>query len=301
MSLTPERQAELDHLQWETLTEIADRDVASRLALKLTETADHEVASKLAAEPPQRSHVHGAAEGGPRRGAGGLAASIGAGIGPSIGASISACHSASISASIGASQPSPQKLRRPIRRKPLVTAALPGLRSYAPPRAPSPEPAYSPAVSRPSSAFSMDSMGVSIIEAKRDSLKFILSGVDVSFANGLRRMILEEVPTLAIERVTVEQNTSVLHDQFLAHRLGLVPLLSSAASNLLYPHECKCKGQGCEHCSVEFELEMRNDGTTETALSVTANDLKTSHENVAVVPYDPPILLTKLGKGSRFD
>ena len=49
-------------------------------------------------------------------------------------------------------------------------------------------------------------------------------GVDASIANAFRRILLSEVPTLAIEDVYVYTNTSVVQDEVLAHRLGLVPL-----------------------------------------------------------------------------
>ncbi|RVX72513.1 hypothetical protein B0A52_03703 [Exophiala mesophila] len=53
---------------------------------------------------------------------------------------------------------------------------------------------------------------------------FSLIGVDASIANAFRRILIAEVPTLAIEKVYVENNTSVIADEVLAHRLGLVPL-----------------------------------------------------------------------------
>ncbi|KAL1952581.1 hypothetical protein VTO42DRAFT_4718 [Malbranchea cinnamomea] len=56
---------------------------------------------------------------------------------------------------------------------------------------------------------------------------FSLIGVDASIANAFRRILIAEVPSLAIENVYVHNNTSVLHDEVLAHRLGLIPLKGS--------------------------------------------------------------------------
>ncbi|EXJ88297.1 DNA-directed RNA polymerase I and III subunit RPAC1 [Capronia coronata CBS 617.96] len=60
-----------------------------------------------------------------------------------------------------------------------------------------------------------------------DEATFSLVGVDASIANAFRRILIAEVPTLAIEKVYVQNNTSVIADEVLAHRLGLIPLKGS--------------------------------------------------------------------------
>jgi len=57
-----------------------------------------------------------------------------------------------------------------------------------------------------------------------DELIFEMVGIDVSFANALRRIMISEVPTVAIEHVYMWNNSSVIHDEVLAHRIGLVPI-----------------------------------------------------------------------------
>ncbi|GMI42804.1 hypothetical protein TeGR_g4264 [Tetraparma gracilis] len=59
----------------------------------------------------------------------------------------------------------------------------------------------------------------------KNELVFEMGGVDVSFANALRRIMISEVPTVAIETVYIDQNTSITHDEVLSHRLGLIPLM----------------------------------------------------------------------------
>jgi DNA-directed RNA polymerase subunit D len=54
--------------------------------------------------------------------------------------------------------------------------------------------------------------------------RFTLSGASPAFANGFRRAMIGEVPTLAIEDVRIYDNTSAFFDEMLAHRLGLIPI-----------------------------------------------------------------------------
>ncbi|KAI7884417.1 hypothetical protein K492DRAFT_191856 [Lichtheimia hyalospora FSU 10163] len=57
-----------------------------------------------------------------------------------------------------------------------------------------------------------------------ENMEFDLVGVDASIANAFRRILIAEVPTMAIEKVYVLNNTSIIHDEVLAHRLGLIPI-----------------------------------------------------------------------------
>ncbi|CAK5275833.1 unnamed protein product [Mycena citricolor] len=65
---------------------------------------------------------------------------------------------------------------------------------------------------------------VKIQRASARSIDFDLVGVDASIANAFRRILIAEVPTLAVENVYVYNNTTVIVDEVLAHRIGLVPL-----------------------------------------------------------------------------
>jgi DNA-directed RNA polymerase II subunit RPB3 len=64
---------------------------------------------------------------------------------------------------------------------------------------------------------------VTVKRMTEDSIVFYVANIDCSIANALRRVMIAEVETLAIDMVEVRANDSVLFDEFLAHRLGLVP------------------------------------------------------------------------------
>lgn len=71
-----------------------------------------------------------------------------------------------------------------------------------------------------------------------DSIQIIIKNTDISIVNGLRRAILSDTPTMAIDFVEIQENTSALHDEFVAHRLGLIPLLSGLVDTYNYSTAC---------------------------------------------------------------
>ncbi|XP_010579487.1 PREDICTED: DNA-directed RNA polymerases I and III subunit RPAC1 isoform X4 [Haliaeetus leucocephalus] len=65
---------------------------------------------------------------------------------------------------------------------------------------------------------------VDIIREEEGALEFDMVGIDAAIANAFRRILLAEVPTMAVEKVFVYNNTSIVQDEILAHRLGLIPI-----------------------------------------------------------------------------
>lgn len=63
-----------------------------------------------------------------------------------------------------------------------------------------------------------------VIQLNEDSMEFDMVGIDAAIANAFRRILLAEVPTMAIEKVFIYNNTSIVQDEVLAHRLGLIPI-----------------------------------------------------------------------------
>ncbi len=164
---------------------------------------------------------------------------------------------------------------------------------------------------------------IKILEMKgEDYLRFELYDTDISMANVLRRIMMAEVPTLAIDFVEVEDNTSALIDEFLAHRLGLIPLRSVLPMDKWnYSFECDCMDY-CDKCSVKISLDcdfntmMRNmqasssaDLSANFAITITSRDLVCHNNNVSIVHFsndlerqkshDEGIVIVKLGPGQR--
>ncbi|KAK9448857.1 DNA-directed RNA polymerase [Limtongia smithiae] len=133
---------------------------------------------------------------------------------------------------------------------------------------------------------------VTIREATKENVDFVLSNVDLSLANSLRRVILAEIPTISIDLVEIEINTSVLADEFIAHRLGLIPLNSvGVETDLLFTRDCDCD-QYCEKCSVTLTLDARC--SSDSTMDVYTRDLtfERHHSDIG-----QPVISDDQGKG----
>ncbi|HXX73238.1 MAG TPA: DNA-directed RNA polymerase subunit D [Candidatus Acidoferrales bacterium] len=136
-------------------------------------------------------------------------------------------------------------------------------------------------------------MEIKILEEKDNSLRFLLGGVSHAYANALRRAMIAEVPAMAIDDVIILENTSVLYDEVIAHRLGLIPLKTDLDAFVL-PEECDCKSElGCSKCRASFTLEVES---VEEPVMVYSSDLK---GDSAAVPVSGNIPIVKLGPAQR--
>ncbi|MFC1698155.1 DNA-directed RNA polymerase subunit D [Nanoarchaeota archaeon] len=133
-------------------------------------------------------------------------------------------------------------------------------------------------------------MKINLIEKTKDKSIIELDNVGFSFANVLRKNVISKVPTMAIEEVEIRDNSSVLYDEILAHRLGLIPLKTDLKSYNL-PENCSCKGEGCAQCQLKLKLTAKGPGI------VTASKIKS--DDPKVVPVDEKMLIAKLLKDQR--
>lgn len=137
-------------------------------------------------------------------------------------------------------------------------------------------------------------MKIQILEKNDSEIKFVVEESVPQFANALRRIMMNEIPTLAIETVEFTANDSALFDEVVAHRLGLIPLtFDKKAMNL--PSECKCEGKGCSLCQVTLVVDKKGTCT------VYAKDMKSTDKTVRAVFPDTPIVKLLDGQKIKFE
>ena len=130
---------------------------------------------------------------------------------------------------------------------------------------------------------------IKILESSDSRIKVSIKGVDRVYANALRRFAISEVPCMAIDDVVIQQNSSVLYDEILAHRLGLIPL-STDLKGYVLPQDCSCKTDlGCSKCRV---LLVLNAVATDEVKTIYSGDLRS--EDDSVKPYVDNIPIVKL-------
>jgi DNA-directed RNA polymerase II subunit RPB3 len=158
---------------------------------------------------------------------------------------------------------------------------------------------------------------VNVLEYRDDCMVFELLNTDISMANSLRRIMIAEVPTLAIDLVTFAENSTALKDEIIAHRLGLLPLASLIPmSNWKYGYECDC-GINCDKCSAVFTLdcgfEDKLNSNNALDVAITSQDLVCHNADVTAVhflneeeealkndsPCDEGVVIARVGPGQR--
>lgn len=137
-------------------------------------------------------------------------------------------------------------------------------------------------------------MKIEVLEKDATNLRVVVKDADVPLMNALRRIVLAEVPAMAIADVVMIENSSILQDEMIAHRLGLIPLKTDLDSYNL-PEECECKSEfGCTQCRVTLTL---NAESPEGTRSVYSGELIS--DNLNVVPVTEKVPIIKLAKGQK--
>lgn len=135
---------------------------------------------------------------------------------------------------------------------------------------------------------------IEVLEKNDTNLRIIVKEADVPLMNALRRIALSEVPSMAIDEVVMIENSAILQDEIIAHRLGLTPLKTDLDTYNL-PEECECKSEfGCPQCRVTLTLDAESKEGTRTVYSG-----ELISENPEIMPVSDKIPLIKLAKGQK--
>lgn len=173
---------------------------------------------------------------------------------------------------------------------------------------------------------------VEVVRLTEDDIEFDLIGVDASIANAFRRILIAELPTMAIEKVLIANNTSVIQDEVLAHRLGLIPLqvdprlfeymsendIPNEKNTIVFKLHARCEKGGPRSTVKSDELKWLPNGSeflvaTENSASNTASKPKTytsfsssqdslpEFSNNPIAPKYADIIIAKLGPGQEIE
>lgn len=112
-------------------------------------------------------------------------------------------------------------------------------------------------------------MDIDILREKDNKLEFHLKGGPAYLANIIRRYAIGQVPVFAIDRVTFYENSSSMFDEYIAHRIGQVPLTSET-------------GKATDE--IAFTLEAAGPGT------VYSKDLKSTDSKIKAALDNVPLL-----------
>ena len=133
-----------------------------------------------------------------------------------------------------------------------------------------------------------------VLEQMEYKLVLVIEGISIEMINALRRIMLTEVPVMAIDEVIILKNDSPLYDEIISHRLGLIPLKTDLDVYKL-PQECECGGFGCPLCQVSLTCEVSN--STNAPLMIYSRDLKSNDPKI--IPVDPNIPIVKIDKNDK--
>jgi len=133
-----------------------------------------------------------------------------------------------------------------------------------------------------------------IVSQDKQQISVKLKDIPLQYANALRRICLNGVPVFAIDTVDIIENSSVLADEALAHRLALIPIKTDL-SRFVEPSKCDCKSEtGCSNCRVMLILDSGDTDVTRTILS---NELTSEDKDVSPISDKIPII--QLAPGQR--
>jgi len=143
-----------------------------------------------------------------------------------------------------------------------------------------------------------DLNSIKILERDNNHIVIQFNDIPRQYVNALRRLSISQVPTFAIDDVVILENSSVMHDEAVAHRLGLIPLRTDL-KRFVMPDRCECKSTlGCSNCRVLLVLDAES---LEKTKVITTADLISEDEVVRPVSKEIPIVSLAPGQKLKFE
>ena len=144
----------------------------------------------------------------------------------------------------------------------------------------------------------MDSPSIKVTEKNDNRVVIEFNNIPRQYVNALRRLSISEVPTFAIDDVVMLENSSVMHDEAVAHRLGLIPLRTDL-HRFVMPHLCECKSTlGCSRCRVLLVLDSEANDKTKV---VGSGELISEDDVVKPITKEIPIIVLAPGQKLKFE
>ena len=131
-------------------------------------------------------------------------------------------------------------------------------------------------------------MSLEIINENEQKVSVKIKGVPIQYANALRRICLNGVPIYAVESIDVLENSSVLADEGIAHRVGLIPLKT----------DLEASKDGNENDKIMLTIDS---GVSEETRTILSGDLKSQDNNVIPTSNDIPIVTLAPGQSLKFE
>ncbi len=112
-------------------------------------------------------------------------------------------------------------------------------------------------------------------------IEFNVSGIGTDLANTIRRYAMAKVPVLAIDKITIYDNNSSFWDEYIAHRIGLMPITTPKKTP--------------KSAEIVFSLDAEGPKT------IYSGDLKSSDKGISIAKDNIPVVTLAEGQRLRLE
>jgi len=151
-------------------------------------------------------------------------------------------------------------------------------------------------------------MNITFHSDEYNHLKFDIKDVNLSIANGIRRILMSEVPSFSIDidNINIKNNTSIFHNEYVKERFALVPIK--------YFNKISTESENYSFIDIinNIKCSLKVENNTEDIIEVTTKDIKIELKTIIddddkyldikeKLFNEPHILLLQLKPKEKFD